>query len=88
MMHGQGWIGRKDRTDASVAATAHRADGAAIAVTITNMSNEGCRLESGETFVIGEHLSLAVPGLGPIGAQVRWSLLGSAGVRFLNNPAG
>jgi hypothetical protein len=85
MQHGQGWIGRKDRVEASVAATAHGADGTAIPVTITNMSDEGCRIECDHTFVIGEHFCLAVPGLGPISAQVRWALAGSAGARFLND---
>lgn len=85
MQHGQGWIGRKDRVEASVAATAHRADGSAVPVTITNMNDDGCRLESEHSFVIGELFQLAVPGLGPIGAQVRWAFAGAAGARFIND---
>ena len=85
MVHGQGWIGRKDRPQSSVEATACCADGAEVAVTITNLSDEGCRIESAHTFVIGERLRLAVPGIGSMTAQVRWALLGAAGARFITN---
>ena len=88
MLHGQGWIGRKDRPDSSVEAVAYCADGTEVAVIITNMSDEGCRMESAHTFVIGEQLRLAVPEVGYVVAQIRWALLGAAGARFISDLPG
>lgn len=80
-MHG--WIGRKDRDDVAIDAVVHRADGSSESVTLSNLSREGCRIESGGDFRIGEHLKIAIPTMGQRNAQVRWALPGSAGARFL-----
>ena len=85
MQRGQGWIGRKDRSHVSVDALVLRDDGARVKVKLTNVSNEGCRLESEEMFRIGEHLSIALPRMGNVRAQVRWALPGSAGTQFLDD---
>ena len=84
MQRGQGWIGRKDRSHVSVDALVLRDDGVRVKVKLTNVSNEGCRLESEEMFRIGEHLSIALPRMGNVRAQVRWALPGSAGTQFLD----
>ncbi|MEA3059902.1 MAG: hypothetical protein QOE50_1314, partial [Sphingomonadales bacterium] len=34
-------------------------------------------------FRIGERLQIAIPRMGQVKAQVRWSLVGSAGAKFL-----
>ena len=73
MQRGQGWIGRKDRSHVSVDALVLRDDGARVKVKLTNVSNEGCRLEADEMFRIGEHLSIALPRMGNVRAQVRWA---------------
>jgi hypothetical protein len=77
------WIGRKDRYPVAVDAIVQRADGSTSAVRLTNCSNDGCRLESDEDFIIGERLQIAIPRMGQLQAQVRWALPGSAGARFL-----
>lgn len=82
MQRMQGWIGRKDRFPVAMDAKVHRADGAIVAVRLTDFSEEGCRLEGDDVFQIGEHLRIDVPRLGLVKAQVRWALAGSAGTRF------
>lgn len=80
-MHG--WVGRKDRHPIETDAVVHRDDGSDAPVKVTNVSDEGCRIESSDEFRIGERLSIAIPGIGRVKAQVRWSLPGSAGAKFL-----
>ena len=80
-----GWIGRKDRFDVEIDAVARRADGSETPVKLTNVSDEGCRIEAAGTFDIGERVDLAIPEAGHMKAQVRWALPGSAGMRFLDN---
>ena len=62
---------------------ARRGDSTEVDVAIHDMSLEGCRLECGDlTLQIGEWLDLEVAGLDGLRGQVRWSLLGSAGLQF------
>ncbi len=77
-----GWVSRNDRRDARIEAAVHRSNGGKVAVTLTNLSYEGCRIESYETFRIGERLRIAVPRVGTIDAHVRWALDGAAGAQF------
>jgi hypothetical protein len=84
-MRGQGWVGRKDRNHVNVDALVLRDDGGRVTVKLTNVSDEGCRLESDETFRIGEHVSIGLPRMGNVRAQVRWALPGSAGTQFLDD---
>lgn len=79
----QGWAKRKDRHPVSIDATVHRSDGTKAVVTLTNFSDEGCRIEAAEAFRIGEKLQIAIPRMGHVKAQVRWSHPGSAGAKFL-----
>ena len=83
MQRMQGWIGRKDRFPVAIDAVVHRGDGATVSVRLTDFSEEGCRTE-GDDFQIGERVSIDVPKLGLVKAQVRWALAGSAGMRFFN----
>ena len=78
-----GWIGRKDRQDVAIDAVVQRADGSKAPVTLTNFSDEGCRIETDGELRIGERLNIAIPRMGHLKAQVRWSLPGSAGARFV-----
>ncbi|NUR10710.1 MAG: hypothetical protein HOQ20_02520 [Bradyrhizobium sp.] len=64
-------------------AVVHRADGSTSPVKLTNFSDDGCRLESEDDFLIGERLQIAIPRMGQVKAQVRWALAGSAGAKFL-----
>jgi hypothetical protein len=80
-MHG--WIGRKDRQPVAVDAVVHRADGTSSAVKLSNISDEGCRIEADDDFRIGEHVEIDIPEYGQLKAQVRWAIAGSAGAKFL-----
>lgn len=83
MQRMHGWVGRKDRHPVTVEAVIHRADGSITSVKLTNVSDEGCRIETGDDLTIGERLQVAIPGVGQVKAQVRWALAGSAGAQFL-----
>jgi hypothetical protein len=82
----QGWIGRKDRDEVAIDAIVQRDDGSQRRVTLSNLSSEGCRIESDGDFRIGERLQIAIPDMGKLNAQVRWALPGSAGARFVAQP--
>jgi len=79
----QGWVGRRDRHAVEIDAVVYRDDGSKQPVTLSNFSDEGCRIEGGSDFRIGERLQIAIPRMGQVKAQIRWSLPGSAGARFL-----
>ena len=83
-MHG--WVGRQDRQPVEVDAVVHRADGSQSVALVSNISNEGCRLDASDAFRIGEMLTIAIPRIGRVKAQVRWALLGSAGTKFIDDP--
>lgn len=83
----QGWVGRKDRHAVKVDAVVHRADGSKADVKVTNISDEGCRIDSAEHFSIGERVTIAIPRMGTVKAQIRWSLPDSAGAKFLSAEA-
>jgi len=78
-----GWIGREERTNVLLNGRARRTDGSEIAVLVHDISREGCRVECRSAVLdIGEWLEVEPDGLEPLRGQVRWSLLGSAGIRF------
>ena len=83
----QGWVGRKDRHTVKVDAVVHRPDGNTVPVKVANISDEGCRIESTEHFGIGERITIAIPRMGSVKAQIRWSLPDSAGAKFLSAEA-
>jgi len=78
-----GMTGRRERFPVEIDAIVHRHDGRAVPVKVRNFSDQGCRVETGEPFRIGERLQIAVPRMGNMKAQVRWALPGAAGTRFL-----
>lgn len=81
----QGWIGRKDRQTVAADAVVHSEDGTATPVRLTDISDEGCRIEADRDFLIGEQVQIAIPDIGRVKAQIRWALMGSAGAKFLND---
>lgn len=87
MQRMHGWVGRKDRQSVAIDAVVHRADGSSMPVKLTDVSEEGCRIEADEQFAIGEQVQIALPKLAPVRAQIRWALPGSAGTRFLETDA-
>ena len=80
-----GWIGRDVRTSMLVEGCARRVDGTAFEVIVHDISRDGCRIEcANETVEIGEWVEVEPRGMPPQLGQVRWALLGSAGLRFTN----
>ena len=79
-----GWLSRFDRDGVSLHGIAERADGREIPAQLTNLSKEGCRLETEETLKIGERVRVTMEMFDRVSGTVRWSLLGIAGVRFDN----
>ena len=79
----QGWFVRKDRYPVQIDAVIQRSDGSKAQVTLSNFSDQGCRIESGAAFHIGERLQIAIPRMGQIRAQVRWIGSGTTGARFV-----
>jgi hypothetical protein len=78
-----GWIGRRDRVAVEIDGVVRRNDGRKVPVRVSNFSDQGCRIETDDTFHIGERLHIAIPRMGNVRAQVRWALPGAAGTRFL-----
>ena len=83
----QGWVGRKDRQPVAVEATVHEDDGTATDVRLTDISEEGCRIEGDRDFRIGQRVQIAIPEVGRVSAQIRWALMGSAGAKFVDDSA-
>ena len=78
-----GWIDREERRPVKVAATACLPDGGEVLIQLTDISYQGCQVETDRVLPIGSRITLTIPRLGEIAAQVRWSLQGRAGVRFI-----
>ena len=74
---------RRERHPVEIDAVMHRTDGSKAPVKLTNFSDQGCRIESGEELRIGERVAIAIPRMGQMKAQVRWIESGSAGARFV-----
>jgi hypothetical protein len=77
------WGGRRDRYPVTIDAVIHRLDGTKTPVRLSNFSDQGCRIDAEHDLHIGERLSIAIPRMGKVKAQVRWALPGSAGAKFL-----
>jgi hypothetical protein len=81
-MHLPGWIGRDDREPAALPGVIILADGSQIPVTITDVSDNGCRVDCTETLPIKTTVQLQV-GSERLAAEVRWALPGAAGLQIL-----
>jgi Flp pilus assembly pilin Flp len=67
------------RLDASVT----RGDGAETAAVVTDLSLDGCCLIG--RFQIGEQVTVKIPKVGSLAAEVRWAFMGRAGARFVSD---
>ena len=81
-MREPGWTPRNDRKRVDLACVVHREDCSPMPVTVTDLTEEGCRIEAAETLRIGEQIRLEIPRLGYLTAQIRWAMEGEAGARF------
>lgn len=65
------------RLDAAVI----RGDGTEVTAIVTDLSLDGCCLIG--PFRIGEQVTVKIPKVGSLAAEVRWAFMGRAGARFV-----
>lgn len=82
-MRTPGQIKREPRIDTQFEAVLVDAEGGEHTVTVMDLSKSGFRIESDETFRIGEQVQLRTPKYGDYPAQIRWSLGRETGALFL-----
>lgn len=80
------WV-KRDRKPMSLTGVAYRADGSWMRIHMTNLSYDGCNLLTEDLLDIGESLTLVMPRMQHMKAQVRWIRDNQAGVRFLQGSA-
>ena len=77
-------IKRAPRIDTRHEAMVVDTQGRQFDATVLDLSSGGFRLQSDETFKIGEYVAIRVKGYGDFSAQIRWALGGEAGGVFLD----
>ena len=82
-MREPGIIKRAPRVDTNFEASLTDSDGGRLQVVVTDISREGCRLETDGSLKIGEQVEIEVPKYGTFPAQIRWALGNEAGAVFL-----
>jgi hypothetical protein len=82
-MREPGFIKRAPRVDTKFDAALIDSDGGRIPVVVTDLSREGCRLETDGSLKIGERVQIEVPKYGTFPAQIRWAVNNEAGAVFL-----
>ena len=75
---------RSQRTAVASPATLRHPHRYQIEVTICDVSQCGFMAECDEPLQIGSYVSLDVPGIGPVNAQVRWQIGRKMGGMFLD----
>ncbi len=75
---------RSERLPLDQRAQMRRESWYAIEVKIRDLSPRGFMAECGESVAIGSYVSLDVPGIGPVHAQVRWQIGSRMGGMFLD----
>ena len=83
-MREAGHIKRAPRVDTRYPALLTDSDGQTIKVVVTDISRDGCRIESDGEFKIGETVEIHVKRYGDYSAQIRWALGREAGAVFLS----
>jgi hypothetical protein len=82
-MREPGYIKRAPRVDTKFSTALIDSDGSRVPVVVTDLSREGCRLETDGALKIGERVQIEVPKYGTFPAQIRWALGREAGAIFL-----
>jgi hypothetical protein len=75
---------RAERTPVGSSATLRSPHWYNVEVTVCDVSQCGFRAECAEPLEIGSYVSLDVPGIGPVDAQVRWQIGRRMGGMFLD----
>jgi len=78
-----GTIKRAPRVATEYPASLTDSDGGKIAVVVTDISSEGCQLETDGSLQIGENVEVNVDRYGTFAAQIRWAVGRRAGAKFL-----
>lgn len=78
-----GWVKRGQRRDVELPAILCREDDSKMAVVVSNISYDGCRIRSAQILQPGDCFTLVLPKLGEIKAQIQWSSPRDAGARFI-----
>ncbi len=82
-MREPGFIKRSPRVATNYKTSLTDSDGGKVPVVVTDISREGCRLETDGSLQIGEMVEISVGRLGTYPAQIRWALGQEAGAVFL-----
>lgn len=72
------------RTPVAASAELRQQDWYAVEVKVRDVSSSGFMAECPKPVRIGGFISLEVPGIGPVDAQVRWQIGGRMGGMFLD----
>lgn len=78
---------RRERHPVNLHGFAARQDGSTAVVKLTDLSYEGCGVETTTELQPGEHIALSVLRRGGLSAVVRWCVQGRAGLAFETAPA-
>jgi hypothetical protein len=81
MMFEEQWSERDRRRRVALLAFLKRKDGSLIETSVSDLSLDGCQVCTPLT--IAEVVELTIEPIGKLTAQVRWSLMGQSGLRFL-----
>lgn len=77
-----GWIGRREREPVAIAGSVVLPGGRSLAVTIHNLSPDGCRIECDETLPIAATVKIDLGGT-TANANVRWAIGREAGLMLI-----
>ena len=77
------WPERRQRHMVQLSASVTRADGTGMQAEVTDLSLEGCCLSG--RFRIGETVTVKLPRIGKLEAEIRWAFLERAGARFIRS---
>jgi hypothetical protein len=75
---------RSERTPINTKSRLTQQNWYSVEVDLCDLSNTGFMAECRENVSIGSYVTLDVPGLGPVRAQVRWVVGGKMGGMFLD----
>ncbi len=83
-MREHGFIKRAPRVDTHIRATVADSAGETMPVVVTDISREGCKLETDGPLTIGEQIEIQIDRYGSYSAKVRWAMGNEAGAVFLD----
>jgi hypothetical protein len=78
-----GWVKRADRTLVRLRGSIHLSNGLRLPVTVTDVSEAGCKVACNYLLPIGEVVQLAIQGREMVPVSIRWTMCGKAGLRFI-----